>query len=60
MDIIEIDISNMTKNNIDMLKFHLDRMGMKFKEIFEACWNCGDSENDKSEKYCRTCGVELR
>ena len=30
--IIEIDISKMTKNNIEMLKFHLNRMGMKFKE----------------------------
>ena len=30
--IIEIDISEMTDNNIELLKFHLNKMGMKFKE----------------------------
>ena len=33
MKAIEIDTSNMTENNIEMLKFHLDRMGMKFRNI---------------------------
>lgn len=55
--IIEIDISEMTENNIDMLKFHLNGMGMKFKE-FEVCWNCGIKEKT-DEIFCTVCGVEL-
>ena len=27
---IVIDISDMTENNIEMLKYHLNNMGMKF------------------------------
>lgn len=38
---IVIDISDMTKNNIEMLKFHLNKMGMKFEEGHEMKINKG-------------------